>query len=49
VSSWYRGPVYAVEIVHYAMADIRVERNAIKIAKNDHFIECFHDLHTISF
>ena len=30
-------------------ADIKVEGNTIKIAKNDAFIECLHDLHMISF
>ena len=30
-------------------ADIRVEGNAIKIAKTNSFIECFHDLHMILF
>jgi len=28
--------------------DIRVEGNAIKIAKDDPLIECLHDLHMIS-
>jgi len=30
-------------------ADIRIEGNAIKIIKNDSFIECLHDLCMISF
>jgi len=30
-------------------ADIRVEENTIKIAENNPFIECLHDLHMISF
>ena len=30
-------------------AYIRVEGNAIKIAENDPFIKCLHDLHMISF
>ena len=29
------------------MAAVRVEENAIKIVKNDPFIECLHDLHMI--
>jgi len=30
-------------------ADIKVGGNVIKIAENDPFIECLHDLHMISF